>query len=116
MTKAVIRSEEFSEGYRITNTARGLIIEPIGSDQKPLELTRAQLASYGLRYSPVGETKLPQGIVDKILATLDRAAQLMITQKPRSEWKGDVENLKRIFLIIGGLDEEGVQEILDEEK
>ncbi len=41
MTKAVIRSEEFPEGYRITNTARGLIIEPIGSDQKPLELTRA---------------------------------------------------------------------------
>ncbi len=115
MTKAVIRSEEFPEGYRITNTARGLIIEPIGSDQKPLELTRAQLASYGLRYSPAGKTKLPQGIVDKMLATLDRAAQLMITQKPKSEWKEDVEILKRIFTIIGGLDEKVVQKILDEE-
>ncbi len=113
MTKTVIRSEEFSEGFRITNTARGLIIEPIGSDQKPLELTRAQLASYGLRYSPVGETKLPQGIVDKMLATLDRAAKLMIG---KAEYKLDVENLKRIFLIIGGLDEKVVQEILDEEE
>ncbi len=116
MTKAVIRSEEFPEGYRIKNTARGLIIEPIGSDQKPLELTRAQLASYGLRYSPLGETKHPQVIVDKMLATLDRAAQLMITQKPKSEWKGDVENLRHIFTIIGGLDEKVVQEIVDEEK
>ncbi len=30
--------------------------------------------------------------------------------------KWDVENLKRIFLIIGGLDEKVVQEILDEEE
>jgi len=113
MPQLVLRSEEFREGYRITNTARGLMIEPIGSDQRSLELTRAQLASYGLCYSPVGKTKLPQGIVDKMLATLDLAAKLMIG---KTEYKWDVENLKRIFLIIGGLDEKVVQEILDEEK
>ena len=114
MPHLVLRSEEFREGYRITNTARGLMIEPIGSDQRSLELTGAQLASYGLRYSPVGKTKLPQGIVAKMLATLDRAAQLMITQKPKSKWKWDMENLKQVFTIIGGLDEEVVQRILDE--
>ncbi len=36
----------------------------------------------------------------------------MIKQTPNSEWRWDVENLKR----IGGLDEKVVQEILDEEK
>ncbi len=40
----------------------------------------------------------------------------MIKQTPNSEWRWDVENLKRIFLIIGGLDEKVVQEILDEEE
>ena len=51
--------------------------------------------------------------MDQMLATLDRAAKLMIG---KSEYKWDVENLKRIFLIIGGLDEKVVQEILDEER
>ena len=51
--------------------------------------------------------------MDKMLATLDLAAKLMIG---KTEYKWDVENLKRIFLIIGGLDEKVVQEILDEEK
>ena len=34
----------------------------------------------------------------------------------KTEYKWDVENLKRIFLIIGGLDEKVVQGIQDEEE
>jgi len=32
------------------------------------------------------------------------------------EHQWEVENLKRIYIILGGLDEKVVQEILDEEK
>ena len=117
MPGLVIHTEEFSEGYRITNTARGLIIEPIRSEQKPLELTRGQLSKYGLRfaddhYIEVKPGQDASGIVDQMLATLDQAAKLMIG---KTDYKWDVENLKRIFLIIGGLDEKVVQAILDEE-
>ncbi len=65
---------------------------------------------------PFMKTQEATGIVDQMLATLDRAAQLMITQKPKSKWKWDMENLKQVFTIIGGLDEKVVQEILDEEE
>ena len=51
--------------------------------------------------------------MDQMLATLDLPAKLMVG---KTEYKWDVENLKRIFMIIGGLDEEVVQEILDEEE
>jgi len=64
-------------------------------------------------YIEVQESQEATGIVDKMLATLDRAAKLMIG---KTEYKWDVVNLQRIFMIIGGLDEKVVQEILDEEK
>ena len=83
-----------------------------------IRLDLEQLAHLALRsvddhYIEVQEGQEATGIVDKMLATLDLAAKLMIG---KTEYKWDVENLKRIFLIIGGLDEKVVQEILDEEK
>ena len=64
-------------------------------------------------YIEVQQGQEATGIVDKMLATLDLAAKLMIG---KAEYKWDVENLKRIFLIIGGLDEKVVQGIQDEEE
>ena len=55
-------------------------------------------------------------MVEKMLATLDRAIDLMKMQKHRGSWKWDMDNLKRIYTILGGLDEKMVQEILDEEE
>ncbi len=118
MPEAVIRTESYLEGYRLTTTAGGLQINTIRADPKPLRLDLDQLAHLALRlvddhYIEVQEGQEATSIVDQMLATLDLAAKLMIG---KTEYKWDVENLKRIFLIIGGLDEKVVQEILDEEK
>ena len=105
------------EGYRLTTTAGGLQIDTIRADPRPLRLSLEKLAHLGLRlvddhYIEVQPDQEATGIVDNMLATLDRAAKLIIS---KTEYKWDVENLKRIFTIIGGLDEKVVQEILDEE-
>ena len=120
MPEAVLRSETFSEGYRITSTGTELRIEATEYQPRPLVLNREGLARFGLQfehdhYIEIVTSDEPTGVVDKMLATLDQAANLMISQLPKSKWKWDVENLKRIFTIIGGLDEKVVQEILDEE-
>ena len=103
MPEAVIRTETLPEGYLLTTTGTELRIEATSTNPRPLRLDRQQLAQFGLRfaddhYIEVQEGQEATGIVDKMLATLDRAAQLMITQKPKRKWKWDVENLKRIFL------------------
>ena len=83
-----------------------------------MRLDCQQLAQFGLRFADDHYIEVQQpglkatGIVDQMLATLDRAAKLMID---KTEYNWDVENLKRIFMIVGGLDEKVVQEILDEE-
>ncbi len=120
MPEPVLRSETFPEGYRLTSTSGGLRIESVEPDPKLLELNRDKLAAFGLRfiddhYIDVTQGQEAEGVVDKMRATLDRAAYLMISQLPKSKWKWDVENLKRIYTILGGLDEKVVQQILDEE-
>ena len=121
MPEAVLRSESYPEGYRITSTSTGLRIESTGLDAKPLCLDRDALAHFGLRfaddhYMDVTPSQEPKGVVDKMLATLDRAIDLMKMQKHRGSWKWDIDNLKRVWGILSGLDEKVVQEILDEEK
>ena len=121
MPEAVLRSETFSEGYRITSTGTELRIEATEYQPRPLRLNREEMARFGLQfehdhYIEIVTSEEPTGVVDKMLATLDQAANLMISQLPKSKWKWDVENLKRIYTILGGLDEKVVQEILDEEK
>ncbi len=118
MPEAVIRTETLPEGYRLTTIGTELRIEATDQCPRPARLDRERLAPFGLRfaddhYIEVQPSQEATGIVDKMLATLDRAAKLMIGQ---AEHKWDVENLQRIFMIIGGLDEKVVQEILDGEK
>ena len=49
MPEAVIRSENYVEGYRLTTTAGGLQIDTIRADPRPLRLDLKQLArlAYG---------------------------------------------------------------------
>ncbi len=121
MPEAVLHSETFPEGYRLTTTGSELRIEVTSTIPRPLRLDRQQLARFHLRfeddhYIDVRPDQEPEGVVDKMLASLDRAAELMIRLEPKSKWKWDIENLKRIYIILGGLDEKVVQQILDEEK
>ena len=78
-------------------------------------------ACFGLRfaddhYIAVTPGQEDEGVVDKMLASLDRAIDLMKMQEHKGSWKWDIDNLKRIWTILGGLDEKVVQGILDEEK
>jgi len=117
LPEAVIRSETFSEGYRITSTGTELRIEATKYQPRSLRLNREELARFGLQfkhdhYIEIVTSEEPTGIVDKMLASLDRAIGIM--RAKGHQW--EVENLKRVWTILGGLDEKVVQEILDEEK
>ncbi len=120
MPEPVLRSETFPEGYRLTSTSGGLRIESVEPDPKLLELNRDKLAAFGLRfiddhYIDVRPGKEPEGVVDQMLASLDRAIDLLKMQEHRGSWKWDIDNLKRVWTILGGLGEKVVQQILDEE-
>ena len=117
MSEPVIHSQTFPEGYSVTTTGTELRIEVTSTIPRPLRLNRQQLAHFGLRfeddhYIDVRPGQEAEGVVDKMLASLDRAIGIMRAKE--HQW--DVENLKRIYTILGGLDEKVVQEILDEEK
>ena len=121
MPEAVLHTNTFTEGYRLTTTGTELRIEVTSTIPRPLRLDRQQLAHFSLRfeddhYFDLTTGKEAEGVVDQMRASLDRAAELMIRLEPESKWKWDIENLKRIYIILGGLDEKVVQEILDEEK
>ncbi len=119
MPEPILRSETFPEGYRLTSTSGGLRIESVEPDPKLLELNRDKLAAFGLRfiddhYIDVTRGKEEEGVVDKMLASLDRAIDLLKMQEHRGSWKWDIDNLKRVWTILGGLGEKVVQQILDE--
>ncbi len=120
MPEAVIRTENYLEGYRLTTTAGGLQIDTIRADPRPLRLDLKQLARLGLRladdhYIEVQLGQKATGIVVKMRESLSRAIDLMKLQERRGSWKWDIDNLKRAWTVLGGLDEEAVQGILDEE-
>ncbi len=117
MPDPVLHTDTFPEGYWLTTTGSELRIDPTEAHPKSLRLDRDALAHFGLRfaddhYIEVGTSLEPTGIVDKMLASLDRAIGIMRAKE--HQW--DVENLKRAWTILGGLDEKIVQDILDEEK
>ena len=70
-----------------------------------MRLDRQQLAQFGLRFADDHYIEVQQtgqeatGVIDKMLATLDRAAKLMIG---KTEYKWDVENLKWAWTLPGG--------------
>ncbi len=119
MPEPVLHSEAFPEGYRLTTTGTELRIEVTSTIPRPLRLDRQQLAAFGLRfaddhYIDVRPDQEPEGVVNKMLASLDRAISMMEIQKHRGSWKWDIDNLKRVWTILGGLGEMVVQQILDE--
>ena len=50
MPTPIIHTAEFSEGYRITSTGDGLLIETTDHHPFPLRLSREQLSPFGLQY------------------------------------------------------------------
>ncbi len=91
----------------------------IRADPRPLRLDLEQLAHLALRlvddhYIEVQPDQEATGIVDKMRESLSRAIDLMKLQERRGSWKWDIENLKRVWTILGGLGEKVVQQILDE--
>ena len=121
MHEAVIRTETLPEGYRLTTTGTELPIEATDQSPRPLRLDRQQLAQFGLRfaddhYIEVQEGQEATGIVVKMRESLSRAIDLMKLQERRGSWKWDIDNLKRAWMVLDGLDEEGTQKILDEKK
>ncbi len=76
MPEAVLHSETFPEGYRLTTTGTELRIDPTEAHPKSLRLDRDALARFGLQfehdhYIEVGTSLEPTGIVDRMLASLD---------------------------------------------
>ena len=121
MPTPVIHTADFREGFRITSTGEGLRIQTVSYHADPIELNREQLAQFGLHFEqdhfiPLEKDKKPEGVVDKILASLLHAMELMLQQGSDKKWKWDIANLRRAFTILSGLDEEVVQKILDEER
>ena len=120
MPEPVLHSETFPEGYRLTTTGTELRIDPTEANPRSLHLDRDALARFHLcfqddHYIDVTTGKEAEGVVDKMLASLDRAIDLMKMQEHKGSWKWDIDNLKRIWTILGGLDEKVVQQIPDEE-
>ena len=109
MPDPILRSEDFSEGYRLTSTSRGLRIEFLGGEPRPLSLDADQLARFGLGYQqdyfqPTGEPSGPGDMVNQILGSLDRALGLLQSQPEQPARKWDIANLKRARTLLAGLE------------
>ena len=88
----------------------------------PLYLDQAALAEIGLQqrddheltYDPA-QAKKGERLIESLVATLQRMSDLAASQKEPAKWKWDLENLKKLTLLVAGLEEAGVAEMLDEE-
>ena len=121
MPEPIIRTENYVEGYRLTTTTGGLQIDTIRADPRQLRLDLKQVARLGLRltgdrYIEAQPGQKAAGIVDNMRESLSRAIDLMKLQERRGSWKWDIDNLKRAWMVLDGLDEKGAQKILDEKK
>lgn len=120
MPEVVIHAADFAEGYQITSTSGGLRIKATDHHAEPLTLTRVELAKFGLRLAddhhiPLNPEGEPEGVLDGLLGSVLRAIALMQKQKGAKKWEWDVQNLRRAFIVLGGLDEKVVEKIVREE-
>jgi len=118
MSELILRTEDFGEGYRITSTGDGLLIQTTDHHPFPLKLSREALAKFRLRveddhYIPLNAERETGGILEGILASLNRAIELLGDQGAERKW--DNTNLRRAMILLGGLDEEVAERILREE-
>ena len=105
----------------MTNDGEVLRIEPTKLQPTPLTLDLSALAEIGLglredhqlSYDPE-QAKRGENIVESFLTTLGRMADLAASQEEPAKSKWDLDNLKKLQLLVGGLDECGVVEILDD--
>jgi len=105
------------DGYRFQADAQGLTIEP---GPKPIRLTRPELEQVGLeirddrniplRVESEGESD-KEDPTGRIIAALHEAINRC--RGPEDAWMA--QNLQRAMVLIGGLDEEVAQQILDQE-
>jgi len=101
------------DGYTFRADAQGLTIEP---GPKSVTLNRQELAQLGLE--PRDDYKIPlaagqegEEITGRILTALQEA--ISRCRGPEESWMA--QDLKRAMILIGGLDEEVAQRILDQE-
>ena len=118
MSELILHTEDFAEGYRITNTGDGLLIQTTDHHPFLLKLSLEALAKFRLRleddhYIPLNAEGETGGILDGILASLNRAIEMMGNEGAERRW--DITNLRRAMILLGGLDEEVVVRILREE-
>jgi hypothetical protein len=118
MSELLLHIADFAEGYRITSTGDGLLIETTDHHPFALKLSREALAKFKLRleddhYIPLNAERDTTRILEGILASLNRAIELLGDQG--AERKLDITNLRRAMILLGGLDEEVAERILREE-
>jgi hypothetical protein len=82
MPELILYTEDFREGYRITSTADGLLIETTDHHPFPLKLSREALTKFRLRleddhYIPLNAKRESGEILDGILASMNRAIELL---------------------------------------
>jgi len=101
------------DGYAFRADAAGLAIEP---GQKPITLNRTELAQLGLQ--PRDDHQIPlesaapkEDITGRIMSALAEAIRRC--RGPEEAWMA--QDLTRAMVLIGGLDEEVAQRILDQE-
>lgn len=101
------------DGYTFRSDAEGLTIEP-GS--KPITLNPQELAQLGLEHRdeykiPFSECHEKEDVTGRIIAALHEA--ISRCRGPEEVWVAN--DLPRAMVLIGGLDEEVAQRILDQE-
>jgi hypothetical protein len=112
----------YTQGYRLRNDGDGLSIEATEYHARPLFLDSRTLAEIGLQLredhelpSPATQAADARPIIVSLLRTLDRVAGLVEAQKQRARWKRHRENLHKLMVLLGGLDEGSVAWILDQQ-
>jgi len=99
-------------GYTFSTDAGSLTIEP---GPRPTTLSRGELMQLGIEVRddyrvPLTGAHESHGVIDSILAALKEA--LTRCRGPEEIWMA--RDVKRAMVLIGGLDENTAQEILDQ--
>ena len=112
----------YREGFQLDNDGAGLRIVAVDYHTKPLYLDQAALAEIGLqlrddhqlKYDPA-KAKKGEQLIESLVTTLQRVADLAASQKEPAKWKWDLENLRKLQLLVAGLEETALAELLDAE-
>ncbi len=112
----------YREGFKLTNDGDGLRMEAVDYHSKPLYLDQAALAEIGLqlredhqlKYDPA-QAKKGERLIDSLLVTLQSMSDLADSQREPAKWNWDLANLKKLQLLVAGLEEAGVAALLDDE-